>query len=92
MIKHKELMAMVNTGEPFDCTYCKTKGELAEYKAIRKYIKVQGQNEPEVMSDRRKARNIQSYTSLIPFVFPDGSIRELYTRAFVKFNNEEVIL
>ncbi len=85
-------MKQINTGDPFDCMYCKKQGEFANYNQIRKYIKTNEPEGKEMISDKRQTRQANNYASLIPFVFQDGSIRELYTRAIVKFNQEEVIL
>ena len=85
-------MKQINTGDPFDCMYCKKHGEFANYQQIKKHIKVNETEGKEIISDKRQIRLVNNYASLIPFVFQDGSIRELYTRAIVKFNNEEVIL
>jgi len=85
-------MKQINTGDPFDCMYCKKQGEFSNYQQIRKYIKTNETEGKEMISDKRQTRQANHYASLIPFVFQDGSIRELYTRAIVKFNQEEVIL
>lgn len=86
-------MQRINTGQPFDCTYTKRRGQLVEFTGIKKHISADN----EVPAHQRavnhsKRRTANSYESLVPFVLPDGSIRELYTRLIVKFNQEEVAL
>lgn len=86
------MLKIVSNGEPFDCTYCKKNGELSDFVQIKKLIKERGDDNPTIPRDRRKRRAANSYESLIPFQMQNGEVRELYTRAIVKFNKQEVIL
>ena len=91
MIKHSAMLKVVGTGEPFNCTYCKKSGEFTEFIGIRKNI--EEKKEPVIVQhDKRKRRTATSFESLIPFIMQSGEVRDLYTRAIVIFNNQEVIL
>lgn len=94
MLKHRDMLEKINTGDLFDCTYCKKNGEFTEFKNVKKYMSETGAPAPKTITvrDKRSTRNTSGYSSLLPFVMESGEIRELYTRAIVKFNNEEIIL
>lgn len=94
MIKHSAMLQKINTGEPFNCTYCKANGELTEFVGLRKPVK---DEEPTPAPgtpppDRRRRRAAQGNQMLVPFQTANGEIREIYTRLILKFNDEEVVL
>lgn len=92
MIKHSEVLALINSGSPFSCTYVTGQGELSEFinatkKTFEKSTPADGTD-----ADKSKRRKGNSYNSLIPVETANGEIREIYTRAIIKFNNVEVVL
>lgn len=87
------MLKIIDTGNPFNCTYCKTNGEFTEFMQIKK--PVADVNQVQVVTevtDKRRRRKATSYESLIPFLMQNFERRELYTRAIVIFNGEDVIL
>lgn len=97
MIKHADMMKKINKGETFSaiyCTFSKTRkkgGQLVEFTTL---TKVQSTHRPSsaTVTKAAKRRQGNTYTSLTPFRCADGSIIELHTRLFIKFNSEEVRL
>lgn len=89
------MLAIIENGEPFNCTYLKSDGEITSFVGIRKYVR-KSEEEPAQASEpatKRASRNLQKYLSLIPFLLRDEQgLRELYTRKILSFNQTEVIL
>jgi hypothetical protein len=102
IIKHKDMLAQMATGEPFNITYCKKKGELTEFTGAKMRVKQSAADEAATHMQRihdrrgghnaRAARNTTAYESLIPIETANEEIREIHTRAIVKFNGMEVVL
>lgn len=86
------MLKQINTGEPFNCTYCKKNSEFTEFVQIKKAVAEKKTEAMTMHLDKRRRREATSYESLLPFFMQSGGIQELYTRAIVIFNNEEVIL
>ena len=87
------MMRTINGGVPFDCTYVKAgSGELRIFTSLQKLTDKTKSLAVVNKSGQSKRRIGTSYTSLVPFVCQDGSVIELYTRLFIKFNGEDVAL
>ncbi len=85
-------MRQINSGVPFNCTYCKRSGELSHFEQIQRYISDTQEHSAATITDKRRRRTATAYESLVPFKMKDGTTRELYTRLITKFNGEDVIL
>ena len=87
MVRH------INGNVPFDCSYVKIgSGELRIFTGL---VKLTDKTRAQYSGNKggaSKRRTGTSYSSLVPFVCPDGSVVELYTRLFIKFNGEDVAL
>lgn len=86
-------MTTINAGVAFDCQYVKhSSGEIREFAQMRKLTHGPKQSLYSAAGSKAKRRVGTNYTSLTPFVCQDGSVVELYTRLFIKFNGEDVSL
>ena len=93
MIKHRDMLAIISKGEPFNCVYLKRVGQFTTFTGIKKHNSTGAQAAPAPTPlTHKKRRAAVEYDSLMPFVTANGEIRELYTRAIIKFNDEDVIL
>lgn len=86
------MMQRIHTGEPFNCTYLKRDGTLAEFVGLRKPEKEEGAATPFNGGDKRASRPLQNYLSLVPFQTINNEVRELYTRLIQTFNDEQIVL
>lgn len=87
------MMRTINGNAPFDCTYVKANsGELRTFASLQKLTDKTRSLAAGSKSGPSKRRTGTSYSSIVPFVCQDGSVIELYTRLFIKFNGEDVAL
>lgn len=92
-MKHKEVLAVINTGVEFSCKYVKGTGELTEFINAKKHVKAaESMDEQAAAADTTKRRVATQYESLIPIETASGEIREIYSRCIVEFNGVEVLL
>ena len=95
MIKHATVVNCIATGLPFDCTYCKTNGELTEFTNAKKLMH-SSNSAAEYTDDsdavEETAPGIKGYLSLIPIESESGRKSSIYTRLILKFNGEDVVL